>query len=138
MNRIARPPSDRLGSRVAAAILTPGQLRDRLTAGVFLPTGDGEPLATLERAFELAVEAEPLLARVRQAQKAGELPGGAPETVLAGAVAAGILGDAEAEVVRRAAELRREVIQVDELSREEYLALGGRPPVVAAQPHGVG
>jgi len=75
---------------------------------------------------------------VRQAQKAGELPGGAPEAVLAGAVAAGILGDAEAEVVRRAAELRREVIQVDELSREEYLALGGRPPVVAAQPHGVG
>jgi acyl-CoA dehydrogenase len=124
---IARPPSDRLGSRVAAVLLTPGERRDRLTDGVFLPAaapagGPPEPLALLERAFDLAVEAEPLLARLRQARKAREVPAGAPETVLAEAVAAGVLDQAEAEIVRRAAELRREAIRVDELSREEYLA----------------
>jgi acyl-CoA dehydrogenase len=124
---IARPPSDRLGSRVAAVLLSPGEQRDRLTDGVFLPAaapagGPPEPLALLERAFDLAVEAEPLLARLRQARKAREVPPGAPETVLAEAVAAGELDQAEAEIVRRAAELRREAIRVDELSREEYLA----------------
>jgi hypothetical protein len=68
------------------------------------------------------VEAEPLLARLRQARKARKVPQGAPEAVLAEAVAAGVLDQAEAEIVRRAAELRREAIRVDELSREEYLA----------------
>jgi acyl-CoA dehydrogenase len=106
-------------------LLAPGEQRDRLTAGVFVPTGEDEPLAVLERAFELAVEAEPLQARVRKAQKTGELPTGPPEAVLAEAVAAGVLDEAEAELLRRAPELRREVVQVDEFSREEYLALGG-------------
>jgi acyl-CoA dehydrogenase len=126
LNPIARAPSDRLGGRVAAAILVPGARRDRLTAGLFLPVGEEEPLAILERAFELGVEAEPLLARLRRAQKEGELAGGAPAGVLGEAVATGVLGEAEAAVVRRAAELGREVVRVDELSREEYLALGGQ------------
>lgn len=90
---------------MAAAILTPGEQRNRLTAGVFLPTGEDEPLAVLERAFALA-----------------------PESVLPEAVAAGVLDPPEAEVVHRAAELRREVVRVDELSREEYLALVSTSP----------
>lgn len=136
LNPIAKAPSDRLGGRVAAVLLTPGEQRDRLTAGVFVPTGEDEPLAVLERAFGLAAEAEPLLARVRKAQKGGALPAGPPEAVLAEALAAGVLNEGEAEVVRRAAELRRQVVQVDEFSREEYLALGGelrrREPVASA------
>ncbi len=125
MSPIARPPSDRLGGRVAAVLLAPGEQRDRLTAGVFVPRDPEEPLAVLERAFEAAAEAEPFLARVRKAQKAGELPAGPPEAVLADALAAGVLDEAETGAVRRAADLRREVVRVDEFSREEYLALGG-------------
>jgi acyl-CoA dehydrogenase len=135
LNPIARAPSDRLGGRVAGVLLAPGEQRDRLTAGVYVPTGEDEPLAVLEHAFELAAEAEPLLARVRRAQKTGELPTGPPEAVLTEAVAAGVLNEAEAELVRRAAELRREVVQVEEFSREEYLALGGeirKPASVAS------
>jgi acyl-CoA dehydrogenase len=120
LSPIARAPSDRLGGRVAATLLAPGARRDRLTAGVYLPSDPAEPLAVLERAFELAAEAEPLLARLRGAQKAGEAPGGPAETVLAEAEAAGVLDAAEAEIVRRAAELRREVIRVDEYTPEEY------------------
>lgn len=117
---IARAPSDRLGGRVAAVLMEPGARRDRLTAGIFLPSheddADGrvEPLALLEKAFELAVEAEPLLARLRASQKAGDLPPGPPETILPDAVAAGVLSAAEADVIRRAAELRREATRVDD------------------------
>src|SRR5690606_24399075 len=108
----------------------PGARRDRLTAGVFLPSsaagtdGSIEPLALLEKAFELAVEAEPLLARLRTSQKAGDLPPGAPETVLHAAVSTGVLGAAEAEVVRRAAELRREATRVDDFEPAERRSTG--------------
>ncbi len=122
LNPITRPPSDRLGARVAATLREPGPVRDRLTAGVFLPHDPDEPLALLERAFELAVEAEPLLARLRRAQKAGRLPAGGPEEALAEALAGGVLDEAEAEIVRRAGELGSRVIAVDELAREECLA----------------
>jgi acyl-CoA dehydrogenase len=134
---IARPPSDALGARVAAILLTPGEQRERLTGGVFVPAAAGaegppEPLALLERAFDLAVEAEPLLARLREARKARKVPPGAPESVLAEAVAAGVLDEAEAAIVRRAAELRREAIRVDESSREEYLAAAPAAPSARA------
>ncbi|HSL84298.1 MAG TPA: acyl-CoA dehydrogenase, partial [Thermoanaerobaculia bacterium] len=95
LNPIARAPSDRLGGRVAGVLLTQGEQRDRLTADIYVPTGEDETLAVLERAFELAAEAEPLLARVRKAQKKGAVPAGPTESVLAEAVAAGVLDEAE-------------------------------------------
>jgi len=130
---IARPPGDRLGAAAAEAIRRPGPLRDRLTAGLFLPAlreasegaGDAppaEPAALLEEAFRRAAEAEPVLARLRRSARSGALPKGAPEEIVDQAVAAGVIDSAEAELVHRAAALRREAIRVDELTREEYLA----------------
>jgi len=126
---IARPPSDRLGTAVAEAIRRPGPLRDRLTAGLYLPpftadepSEEREPAALLEEAFRSAAAAEPLFARLRRAARSGAVPKGAPEEIAEAAVAAGVIDAAEADLVRRAAELRREAIRVDELTREQYLA----------------
>ena len=126
---IARPPGDRLSAAVAEAIRRPGPLRDRLTAGLYLPpftaaepADEREPAALLEEAFRRAAEAEPFLARLRRATRSGAVPEGAPDEIADRAVAAGILDAADAELVRRAAALRREAIRVDELTREEYLA----------------
>jgi acyl-CoA dehydrogenase len=63
--RIGAPPSDRLGAEVAAILRTPGEQRDRLTDGVFLPADPGEALARLERAFVLARETTPEAAAAR-------------------------------------------------------------------------
>lgn len=57
--RIGAPPSDRLGSEVAAILRKPGEQRDRLTDGIFLPVGADEALARLERAFVLTWEDAP-------------------------------------------------------------------------------
>ena len=129
MNPISRPPGDRLSAAVAEAIRRPGSLRDRLTAGLYLPPftaaepADGrEPAALLEEAFRRATEAEPLLARLRRAMRSGAVPKGGPEEIADRAVAAGVLDGEEAELVRRAAALRREAIRVDEMTRDEYLA----------------
>jgi acyl-CoA dehydrogenase len=120
LNRLAAPPSDKLGGLAAAAILKPGEQRDRLTSGLFLPAGPGEALGRLERAFRLAHEAAPIEERLRRASRAGKLPSGRPEVVIAHAVALGLLTPAEAALVEEAAAARRDSIEVDSFSLEEY------------------
>ncbi len=75
-NPLGRPPDDQLGSQVAAVLRQPGELRDRLTAGLFLPAGPQEALGRLERAFVLATRSAPLLDRIARASRAGTNPAG--------------------------------------------------------------
>ncbi|MFP5286085.1 MAG: acyl-CoA dehydrogenase domain-containing protein, partial [Thermoanaerobaculia bacterium] len=63
--RIGAPPSDRLGTQVAEILRKPGEQRDRLTSGVFLPADPDEALARLERAFVLTCEDAPGAAAAR-------------------------------------------------------------------------
>ncbi|MFL6290536.1 MAG: acyl-CoA dehydrogenase [Thermoanaerobaculia bacterium] len=64
-SRIGAPPGDRLGAEVASILRKPGEQRDRLTAGIFLPADPGEALARLERAFVLTWENAPEAAAAR-------------------------------------------------------------------------
>jgi len=63
--RIGAPPSDRLGAEVADVLRRPGEQRDRLTHGLFVPSDEGEALARLERAFVLTWEDAPEAASSR-------------------------------------------------------------------------
>lgn len=63
--RIGAPPSDRLGTEAAAILRKPGEQRDRLTDGIFLPADPHEALARLERAFVLTWEDAPEAASSR-------------------------------------------------------------------------
>ena len=78
----AGPPGRRGGGNAPAG---PGPRRDRLTDGLYLPRtptsrGGGRSAALLERAFELAAEAEPLVARLRARGRRGSCRRGlAPE-----------------------------------------------------------
>ena len=53
LNPIGAPPSDREGSKVAALLQVPGEQRDRLTEGIYLPADPEEAVGRLERAFAL-------------------------------------------------------------------------------------
>jgi acyl-CoA dehydrogenase len=131
---LGAPPSDRLGSRVAATLRAPGAQRDRLTSDLFLPEGAREALGRLERAFALVSEAEPLLERISQASRAGRLPRRPPEELLDDATVLGIISPADAERVRQAIAARADAIQVDSFSLDEYLGNGiatERPEAVA-------
>jgi len=136
LNPVGAPPSDRLGARAAATITRPGAVRDRLTAGIFLPTSPGEPTARIERALRLAAEAAPLLDRLRRAVREGRLPAGAPpESLVEPALAAGVLDEREAAAVREAEAARLDVIEVDAFTEEEFFRRGRAVP--AAEPEGV-
>ncbi|MEW5710010.1 MAG: acyl-CoA dehydrogenase [Pseudomonadota bacterium] len=133
LGRRQAPPSDRLAHEVVERLLAPGAVRDRLTAGMYLPKAPEEPLAQLERALEAAVRAEPVEAKIRAAAKEGALAlrGREDETKLA--LAQGVITSEEFEAVAEARALRREVIMVDDFPPDFGIA---RKPEAAAQ--GVG
>jgi acyl-CoA dehydrogenase len=108
-----RGPDDQLGEKVARIVLEPGDTRDRLTAGLYLPEDLSEPVGRLEDAFLKVSLAEPVLTKIRAAMKNGQLDRGDPEAAYDAAMQAGIVSREEANQVRAAVTARRDVIQVD-------------------------
>jgi acyl-CoA dehydrogenase len=90
LNPIGAPPGDREGSRVAALLQIPGEQRDRLTEGIYLPSDPEEAVGRLERALTLD-------ARTPEGEAA-----------------------------------RREAIQVDDFSLDEYLGMAEPTPAAQA------
>lgn len=113
-------PNDRLGHLVAGVLLAPSPVRDRLTGGMYLPAAPDEPLRRLEDAFVKVILAEPVEKRLRDAVKAGRMAGGSDERMLEEGLRSGVIGAEEAEIVRRAAAARREVIRVDDFPADYW------------------
>ena len=137
-------PSDQLGHQVAALLIEPSPTRDRLTAAVHLPQDVDEPLGALEAALAATVAAEPVEARLRQAEREGRfrpgvLASGDVDEVWRRARDAGVIGAEEYALVERRNRLRDKVIRVDDFPLDFGLAeaLGvaaGRPAGRTAAP----
>ena len=110
-----RPPSDKLGHKVATLILEPSAARDRLTEGIYQPDSLQEPLGRVEDALLKVIAAEPARKRIHTAIKTKQLPADSPdEEVIEQAVRENIINSEEAELVRQAVAAREEVIRVDD------------------------
>jgi len=136
INRFTEPPTDTRGAEVAHIAQRPGPQREALTGGIHLPTAESEPLARLERAFNLAFHADDVARKIKAAMRMGRLPRAKPEDVLDQALVEGILTPDEAAVITQADQARREVCQVDSFTQAEYAATARRPRQQA--PQGVG
>jgi acyl-CoA dehydrogenase len=112
--RHCKGPDDALGHRVAALLLAPSPIRDRLTSGAFVPMDAREPLGRLEDALRKAVAAEPVERKLWAAVAQGRLAAATEDRLLAEGLKAGILTNPEGETFRLALEARREVIKVDD------------------------
>jgi acyl-CoA dehydrogenase len=119
-NRLSGPPADTLGSKVARALQVPGEQRNRLTAGLYVPRHRSQALGRIENAFLLCFEAEQAARKIKRAIRSGKLPKAAPLTLVERAVEEGILGEGEAALLETAEEARRDAIQVDSFTLEEY------------------
>ena len=113
-----RAPSDRLGARVAATLMAPSPLRDRLCAGIFAPTDPEQPMGLLEEALRLVIAAEGVEQKLRRARKERALAATAEGDALAAAVAAGVITAAEAELLAAAETARSEVVKVDDFPQK--------------------
>ena len=140
LSPIGAMPSDRLGHEVARLLQTPGSHRNRLTDGIYLPTDVRESLSRLEQAFALAVQAEPMLKRIKQASRAGQLPKGRPAQLIEEAAVRGIISADEEELLAAAEQARYDAVQVDAFDLDEYRSLGSKQPrsVSGVSPVGVG
>ncbi len=112
-------PHDRWASRVARLLIEPGPVRDRLTAGIYLPRTEEEIVGRLELAMQAVIEAEPLEAKMRAAQKEGRLPQRTLAERREAAVQAGILTPAELAHLVRTDRLKRGVIMVDDFPNDQ-------------------
>jgi acyl-CoA dehydrogenase len=113
-----RPPLDSRNRKSARLLLEPGEARDRLTDGIYVPKGEADPAGILEAAFLAAIACEPIDEKLRKAVKKGQLvpqPG----------VELGILGNKnqiitaeELALWQRKEALRRDVIKVDDFPQD--------------------
>jgi acyl-CoA dehydrogenase len=108
-----RAPSDRLEHALAEILLKPGEERDRLTAGMYLPKDRKEKVRLLDDTLELVVETVPLRDKLRAAVRAKTLHAKG-EAQIGEAVEKGVLSAFEAESLRAAEALRREAVKVDD------------------------
>ncbi|HEX5122855.1 MAG TPA: acyl-CoA dehydrogenase [Rhodanobacteraceae bacterium] len=118
-----RPPSDRLGTEVARAILEDREARQTLTGDVFVPPPNEPGLGALEGALDKAVRAIPVETKLRDAVRAGKLDR-APGYMLDDlGLAAGVISKAEYDLLNDAREARDEVVAVDAFDPETYRRL---------------
>ncbi|MEZ5619122.1 MAG: acyl-CoA dehydrogenase [Rhodocyclaceae bacterium] len=107
-------PSDRLGGQVANLLIAPSAARDRLTAGMYLPRDEHDPVGVVELALEATIKAEGVAAKIRAAQKAGALSGNSLQEIESQALAHGVITAEEQALLARAHALTAEVIKVDD------------------------
>jgi acyl-CoA dehydrogenase len=107
------PPTDELEHQIARLMLAPGDARDRLTAGIYMPTVKDEPLNILEQALQRAVSCEATEAKLRTAIKSGQIPAQEEESIEV-ALKQRIITSTELEILKKMGDLRRRVIMVDD------------------------
>ena len=115
-----RPPSDKLGARVARDILEDREARINLTEDIFVPPAGEVGLGALEAALDKAVRALPVETKLRDAVRAGQLeraPGYMLDEI---GLKAGVISAEEYKMLQDADAARNEVIAVDAFSQETF------------------
>src|SRR6266581_1993378 len=82
------------------------------------PKRETDPLGCLEAALEAAIKAEAVEQKIRAAQKSGAIQGKGPEELTQAAAAANVITAEERSNLKRAAQLRDEVIRVDDFPQD--------------------
>ena len=127
LGRRFRYPNDRTSRRAAQLLLEPSAALDRLTAGMYVDQRPDDPMGRMEHALRLALEAEPLEARLRKRRiRQPAMMSYADWT--AQLVADGVLEESEAETLVQWQEAMRAAIDVDEFAPADMPRSGDRAP----------
>lgn len=129
LGRHAKPAPDRVNNGFVAMVLRPGAFRDRLTTGAYVSTDPQDVTGVLEDALAKVTAAEEIEARFMRAVKKGEVSRRLDRDAIADAVAAGIINDNEAGILRAADEATDRAVAVDDFAPD---ALAARRPARAA------
>lgn len=108
-----KAPSDAKGKEIVRAVLQPGRLRDRITAGVFQTDDPAYPTGLLEKAFLSVVANEAAERRLESAIRKGEITRNYETDWIGDAEAKGIVTAEEAQRLRETEDLVARAIAVD-------------------------
>jgi acyl-CoA dehydrogenase len=122
LGRHRKPASDRETYRFARAVLRPGAFRDRLTAGTYVTMDPKDVTGILEDAMIKVTKAEDAEAKFVRAVKKGIVERRLDRDAITDAVAAGVIDEAEAAVLRLADVATDRVIKVDDFEFDELAA----------------
>lgn len=121
INSLGRDVSDAHVAKISDLILRDSVQRDRLTAGMYLPKDPNEQLARLDHAIAVLRKAEVPEKKIRHAIHKKQLPKKPLPAVLDEALKAGIITSQELADMQNWETVRRDIIQVDSFTEEEYL-----------------
>ncbi len=122
---IGKPVSFALQRRVARAMTSSPQARERLAQGIYTPSSEKETLGLLNKVVTLMAQSSQPMKKIRKAVRRKELPKKPVTAVLDLAVEKRVVTAEEAALIKQAEELRVESLKVDEFTLEEYRKLGG-------------
>ena len=122
LGRRAQPPSDRLGHRAAALLMSPSDARDRLVQGVFLTPCANNPAGRVNAALPKVIAAEPVERKFLKAVKGGEITALDFAGQLAEAVRKGLLSNEEKAQLEELRRLTWDAISVDDFDHEDLVA----------------
>jgi acyl-CoA dehydrogenase len=114
------PPSDKLGREIGDLVMNPTATRERLSAHIYKTLEPHNPLGQLQEALNLCIMAEPLEKRIRvDGVKTGRITAlDLPGQILQ-ASQLGIIGEAEAELLRTYDAKVMNIIDVDDFAPHE-------------------
>ncbi|MCD6040618.1 MAG: hypothetical protein K0R40_221 [Burkholderiales bacterium] len=122
-----RPPLDSRNHECARIALEPGEARDRLTAGMYVPKGEADITGVLEAALLATLACEPIDEKLRKAMKKGKMSPQPGADLGAIGKEKGIISAEEYAQWSRKEALRKQVIRVDDFPRDF-----GRAEIVAS------
>jgi len=116
-----RPASDRLGKKVVALAIAPGEVRDRLTREIYINENPDDPTGILEFTLKLAVTLERAEKAIERAVRSGKIHRHHGADWFKEAVDQKIITAHEADDLRELDELIGKVIAVDQFSPDEVI-----------------
>jgi acyl-CoA dehydrogenase len=122
LGRHRKPASDRETYRFARAVLRPGAFRDRLTVGTYVSMDPRDVTGVLEDAMIKVTAAEEIEHKFVRAIKKQIIERRLDRDAITDAVAAGVITEAEAAVLRLADVATDRVIKVDDFEFDELAA----------------
>ncbi|MFO1426586.1 MAG: acyl-CoA dehydrogenase [Steroidobacteraceae bacterium] len=132
-------PGDRLGRQLADLVLNPTEVRDRLCYPVYREIQAGNPLGLLQEALMLAQTAEPIEKRIRvEGTKTGKVTALDVPGQITQALAAGIISETEAALLRDYDRKVMELIHVDDFAPHELGTMAAPAPAAAGPAYAIG
>ena len=116
--RLYAPPNDKLGHDISCLLINPSEVRNRLTAGVFIPEDVNKAVAQLESALHKVVDAAHIEKKIRPFHKNFKPEHADYKTMTSAAVKDGVIDKDEEYLLLQANDARTKVIAVDDFTFE--------------------